>query len=77
MNAHKLVRGKHYGSKLTRRIINTHKPFLHIGGHIHERKGKQLLNKTLLVNPGAANEGHAAIITLSENKKQKAKVKFI
>jgi len=77
MKAHKLVRGKHYGSKLVRRIINRHQPVLHIGGHIHEGRGKQKLGRTLAINPGAAHDGQAAIITLPKNKKQKLKVRFI
>ena len=75
MKANKIVRGKHYGSKLIRRIINTYQPIIHIGGHIHEGRGKQKIGKTLAINPGAAHEGQCAIITLEENKKPK--VKFI
>jgi len=75
MKAHELVRGKHYGSKLIRRLINTYQPILHFGGHIHEAWGKQYIHRTLSVNPGAAHEGKAAIITLEEGKIPK--VKFI
>jgi len=70
------VKGKHYGSKLIRRIIDRYQPVLHIGGHIHEGRGKQKLGKTLVINPGAAHEGQAAIIDIPE-KKGKIKVKFI
>jgi Icc-related predicted phosphoesterase len=64
--AHKKAKGKHYGSKLVRRIIDKHQPLLHIGGHIHESLGKQKVGKTLCVNPGAAHEGKAAIVDISE-----------
>lgn len=74
MNAHVAVRGKHYGSKLVRRTIDRWQPLVHIGGHIHEGKGMQKLGKTTCVNPGAAHEGEAAIITLDEKR---VKVKFI
>lgn len=74
MHAHKAVRGKHYGSKMVRRVIDHWQPLVHIGGHIHEGRGHQRLGKTLCVNPGAAHEGHAAIIEL---KSTKANVKFI
>ena len=73
MKAHTHVRGKHYGSKLIRRVISRWKPLVHIGGHIHEGRGKDKLGKTICVNPGAAHEGHAAIIDLSNG----VKVKFI
>ena len=77
--AHKLVRGKHLGSKMFRRIIKKFQPVLHIGGHIHESRGKDKLGKTILINPGAAHEGKAAIIEIPdfEDKRGKIKVKFI
>ena len=74
MKAHKAVRGKHYGSKLIRRVIDKWQPVLHIGGHIHEGRGMQKLGKTLCVNPGAAHEGKAAVINI---KNGKIKVRFI
>lgn len=74
MKAHISVRGKHYGSKLIRRVIDKWQPIVHVGGHIHEGRGMQKLGKTLCVNPGAAHEGQAAIITL-EGKG--VKVRFI
>jgi len=73
--AHKHVRGRHFGSKLTRRIIDRYQPILAVGGHIHEGRGKQKLKKTLMVNPGAIHEGEAAIIDIDE--KGGIKVKFI
>ena len=74
--AHKKAKGKHYGAKLTRRLIDKYQPFLTICGHIHEGMGMQKLGKTLVINTGSAHEGKAAIITLPENK-GKIKVKFI
>ena len=75
MKAHPAVRRKHLGSKLIRRMINTYQPVVHVGGHMHESSGQQFIGKTLAINPGAAHEGKAAIITLEKNKK--VKVKFI
>ena len=75
--AHEKVKGKHYGSKLTRRIIDRYKPFLVLGGHMHENQGKCKVGKTIAINPGAAIDGKAAIINLPENKKEKIKVRFI
>ncbi len=71
------VRGKHYGSKLVRRIINKYQPILHFGGHIHESTGMQNVGKTLCINPGSAHEGKGAIIELDESGKGKVRVKFI
>jgi len=61
-DAPKVVRGEHYGSKMTRRIINKYQPVLFVGGHHHENQGKVNIGKTLVVNPGAAVDGKAAII---------------
>jgi Icc-related predicted phosphoesterase len=73
-DAHPKVRGKHLGSKLIRRTIDKWRPALHIGGHMHEGKGKDKIKRTLCVNPGAAHDGEAAIIDLSGKK---PKIKFI
>src|SRR3989338_6643240 len=72
--ADKIVKGKHYGSKLARKMIDKYHPALHIGGHIHEGRGMQRLGKTLCLNPGAAHEGRAAIVILDGKR---ARVKFI
>ncbi len=75
--AHSDVKGKHYGSKLVRRIINKYQPILHFGGHIHESTGMQNIGKTLCINPGSAHEGKGAVIELDESTKGKVRVKFI
>lgn len=77
MKAPKEVRGKHFGSKLTRRVIEQNQPILNICGHTHEAWGTDKIKKTLCVNTGAAHEGRGAIITLPEGKKEKLKVKFV
>ncbi len=74
-HAHKKVRGKHLGSKLIRRTITKWQPVLHIGGHIHEGKGKDKLGKTTIVNSGAVHDGEFAIIEIAE--KGKSFVRFI
>ena len=60
---------------MARRIINQHHPILHFGGHVHEAKGKDKLGRTILINPGAAHEGKAAVVELDNGKVKK--VKFI
>lgn len=64
MKAHKLVRGKHFGSKIVRKIIDQYKPILHFAGHIHESRGMQKIGKTICINPGAAHEGYGAIVEI-------------
>lgn len=73
--AHKKVKGKHYGSKLIRRIIEKYQPTLYIGGHIHEGIGMDKLGKSILLNPGSAKEGRFAIINFNE-KTEKFNVKL-
>ena len=74
--AHELVKGKHYGSKLIRRVIDKHQPVLYFGGHIHESKGKQKIRKTLAFNVGSVAEGGGVVVEVSE-KGRLGKVKFI
>lgn len=66
---------RHYGSKMAKKIVDQYHPLLALGGHIHEGMGKQKLGRTMLVNPGSAHEGKAAIIELNEGKVKS--VKFI
>jgi Icc-related predicted phosphoesterase len=72
-NSKPVVFGKHYGSKLFRRMIDKFQPTVAIGGHIHESFGKQRLGKTLVLNPGAANDGRAMILDTDK----RMRVKFI
>ena len=76
-DADKRARMKHFGSKLVKRIINKHQPVLNLCGHMHENQGKCKIKKTLVVNPGLANEGKAAIIDFDEKKGKVKGVKFI
>jgi len=75
--ADKKARGKHYGSKLVRRIINRWQPILHIAGHMHENQGKDKIGKTISINNGAAQDGKAAIIDFDESKSKIKSIKFI
>lgn len=71
-DAPKKIRGKHYGSKLVRRIINKHQPLLAVAGHIHENFGKDKIGKTIAINSGSAAEGEGVIIDV-----EKANIKSI
>ena len=76
-HAPEVIRGKHYGSKLIRRVIDKHQPVLAIGGHMHENQGKCKIGKTLVVNPGAAVDGKGAIIDFNVKKGKIKSVKFV
>lgn len=72
--AHKKVRGKHYGAKMTRRIIEKYQPILTIAGHIHENQGTDKIGRTLIVNTGASYEGKMAIIDISKDNRIEVKL---
>ncbi|MBI2045734.1 metallophosphoesterase [Candidatus Pacearchaeota archaeon] len=72
--AHKIAKGKHYGSKLIRRIINKYQPVLSLSGHIEEGMGKQKIGKTLAVNVGSVHHGNGTIIEIIGSN---IKVRFI
>jgi len=56
--------GLHVGSVSVRRFIEDKRPFLVFCGHIHEAKGKDRINETILVNPGPARHGDYALATV-------------
>jgi hypothetical protein len=54
------------GSKAIRKIIDTKQPRLNICAHIHEKEGKTMLDKTLVVKLGPAMYGRVAEINISD-----------
>jgi len=76
-DAHPIVRGEHYGSKLVREMIDKYQPVIFIGGHMHENQGKCKIKKTLAIDAGPAVEGKATLIDFDENNGRINKVKFI
>jgi Icc-related predicted phosphoesterase len=74
-DAHKKVKGKHYGSKMSRKIIDKYQPVLSLSGHIEEGFGMQRLGKTICVNTGSIHHGKGSIIGINDNGK--INVKFI
>jgi Icc-related predicted phosphoesterase len=54
--------GIHVGSLAVREFVEAKKPSLVLCGHIHEARGKDFINRTLVVNPGPAHRGMYAIV---------------
>jgi len=69
--------GKHVGFEPYNKIIKKYKPTLVVCGHIHENQGKKKIGKTLIVNPGGAFEGKAAVIEFNEKKGKVERVRFV
>jgi Icc-related predicted phosphoesterase len=71
------MHGKNVGFEPYNNIIKKYKPALVVCGHMHENQGSCKIGKTLVINPGAANEGRMAIIEFDERKKKVENVKFV
>lgn len=61
----KVFLGTHVGSKALRAFIEKRKPHLVLCGHIHEARGVDKIESTLVVNPGTAPK-HYALVELAE-----------
>jgi len=48
--------GKHFGSQLSRKMIEKHKPLICICGHMHENRGLTKLKTTTCFNAGCLRE---------------------
>jgi len=75
-DAHKKVKGKHYGSKLFKRLLKKYQPLLAVSGHIEESKGKDKIGKTIIINAGSTHHGDYVLIDINENKGKIKKIKF-
>ncbi|MGQ3683813.1 MAG: metallophosphoesterase [Candidatus Loosdrechtia sp.] len=60
--------GAHVGSSIVRDFIIKHKPDLCISGHIHESRGKDKVNGTLVLNAGMFRNGWYIEVITSENE---------
>lgn len=58
--------GRHIGSRMIYEVIREFKPIACICGHVHESRGIDRLEETLLVNPGPGYAKNAAIIDLND-----------
>lgn len=58
--------GDHVGSTSVRRIVDEFAPPVVLCGHIHEARGVARHGPTTVVNPGAAREGHSALVDVTD-----------
>ncbi|MFQ6076113.1 MAG: metallophosphoesterase [Candidatus Bathyarchaeia archaeon] len=58
--------GVYVGSVALREFIERRRPLLVVCGHIHERRGVDKINDTLIVNPGPAMWGLCALVEIGE-----------
>ncbi len=58
---------EHGGSTSVRNFVLDHKPLVVISGHIHEGRGTDKLDGSILVNPGPAMQNHYAVIEIDES----------
>jgi Icc-related predicted phosphoesterase len=63
-NAHKLVRNKHIGSYLERKIIEQFQPEIVLCGHIHENFGTDKIKKSIIYNVGSSLDGKFKILNI-------------
>ena len=68
--------GSNMGISYFNRGIKKYRPILAVCGHIHENSGMRSIIKTVVINPGAASEGKAALIDIDEERKKVKSVKF-
>ena len=60
------VLGKHIGSKVIRRFLDTHALDLAVCGHVHESAGEDVVGGARCVNVGPLRQGHYCLIELTE-----------
>jgi Icc-related predicted phosphoesterase len=59
-------RGVHAGSPAVRRFIEKRQPVLVACGHIHEARGVDRIERSVILNPGPACHHRYALVTLSD-----------
>jgi uncharacterized protein len=62
----RLRSGEHVGSRALRSFVEREQPDLVLCGHVHEGRGEDRLERSRIVNPGPALDGHYAVIDVGE-----------
>lgn len=60
--------GTHAGSIELKRIIEVKQPIASFSGHIHEARGIDKINRTVIVNPGPAFRGYYSIVEVKNGE---------
>jgi len=63
----KISDGSHVGSESVRRIIEEYKPRVNVCGHIHEARAFDMVNETIVINPGILSDGYACLLEIANN----------
>lgn len=72
-----VYRGKSVGMDFFREAVEKEKPGLVLCGHMHEYQGSKKLKGSLIVNPGAALDGKAAVVDFDEGTGKVKSVEFL
>lgn len=59
--------GTHVGSSAVRRIIDEYQPRINLCGHVHEAKTVDMLDNTVIINPGMLENGFGCLIQVDKN----------
>ncbi|MEX2115368.1 MAG: metallophosphoesterase [Bacteroidota bacterium] len=62
----RLRSGDHVGSTSVRKFVEQFRPDAVVSGHIHESRGIDTLQKTVMVNCGSAASGFYAVLTIGK-----------
>jgi Icc-related predicted phosphoesterase len=60
---------RNYGEKVTRDIIEKHRPAVCVCSHFHEHQGVGKIKDTVVVNSGYGREGQCAIVNIDDEVK--------
>ncbi len=60
--------GMHVGSRVVRNFIEKYSPFVAVSAHIHEARGIDYINNTLLINPGRFAEGYVGFVDINKER---------
>jgi Icc-related predicted phosphoesterase len=63
-----MFNGHHIGSRAVREFAEERQPELVLCGHVHEARSIDRIGATRIVNPGAARDGHYAIVEIEEER---------